>query len=165
MNISNTNSFIMPVAQPKPTVPIKQELPEAPKEKQEKTELSNIETLKVSKEVQEGKVEAYKAGAGYSNDDNSTVDNKIEIDDKAKLEVMTDEDSLSDMGTLKVAKEVQEGKIEAYKAGTENANQVQKSYNTSEDIDTSNSVKVYMDFAQDVKRAEGLQTYNENKLI
>jgi len=111
MNVSSANNYIAPIAQPKPTVPVKPELPEVPiKDRQEKTELT-------------------------------------------------------DMETLKVAKNVQEGKIDAYKAGAENANQIQKSYNTSEDIDTTNSVKMYMDFAQDVKRAEGIQTYAENKLI
>ena len=114
MNVSNVNGFVAPIAQPKPTVPVEAKLPEeriyAKNEKREITELS-------------------------------------------------------DMATLKVSKEVQEGKIEAYKAGMENANQIQKSYNTSEDIDTTNSVKMYMEFSQDVKKAEGIQTYINNQII
>ena len=83
MNIQPSQP-IQPVY-PKPEVPINLDAirdRQLEKTKTEKTELTDTETLAVAKEVQEGKIEAYKAGAGVETEIQIDTQNYVKTLDK-----------------------------------------------------------------------------------
>jgi len=89
---------------PKPEVPVNLDdirdkaLEKAEKaDKTQKTELTDMETLAVAKEVQEGKIEAYKAGAG--------VEAEVQIDTQNYIKTL---DTLEDYRELNNAVKAKE---------------------------------------------------------